>query len=247
MKPFSIQIDDRESQAPVVDLLRQSPDFHVTEARLKLGDYLVEGRLLFERKTLRDLVAAIISGRLFGQALRLAGTSLRPAMILEGTSRDLADSGMSWEAIQGALVMVTLFCGVPLLRTRTPEETVRTMRYAAQQRQAYAMGALPRPGYRPRGKRARQLFILQGLPGIGPERARRLLARFGTIEAVVNARPEELQLVEGIGKQVAEKLRWSVEEPLYKYSPDSGFGTPELERSNLLAQPFSNPGPMAES
>ena len=238
MKPLSIQIDDRESQAPVVDLLRQSPDFHVTVARLKLGDYLVEGRLLFERKTLLDLVAAIISGRLFGQALRLAGTSLRPAMILEGTSRDLADSGMSWEAIQGALVTVTLFCGVPLLRTRTPEETVRTILYAAQQRQAYAMGALPRPGYRPRGKRARQLFILQGIPGIGPERARRLLARFGSVEAVVKAQLEDLQSVTGIGMRRAEKIRWSVEEPLHKYSPDSGFGTRELARTIYLPNHF---------
>jgi len=179
---------------------------------------VVDGRFLFERKTLTDLVAAIIDGRLFKQALRLAGTSLRPVMILEGTSRDLADSGMRWESVQGALVTVALFCGIPLLRTRTPGETVSTMLYAARQGQAYAMGALPRPGRRLRGKPALQLFILQGLPNIGPERARRLLARFGSVGAVVNARPDELRSVKGIGKQVAEKLRWSIEEPPSRYS-----------------------------
>lgn len=72
-------------------------------------------------------------------------------------------------------------------------------------------------GYRPRGKRARQLFILQGLPGIGPAKARRLLERFGSVEAIVNARPDELQSVEGIGNRLAEKLRWSVEEPHRDY------------------------------
>lgn len=218
LNPVSIQIDDRESRTQVADLLQQSSEFRVTITRLNLGDYLVDGRFLFERKTLTDLVTAIIEGRLFRQALKLAGSSLRPAMILEGTSQNLVDSGMRWEAIQGALVTVSLSFGIPLLRTRAPEETIRTMFFAARQGQAYAMGALPRSGWRPRGKRARQLYILQGLPSIGPERARRLLARFGSVEAIVNAQPEDLRSVEGIGKQIADKLRWSVEEPPSKYS-----------------------------
>jgi ERCC4-type nuclease len=217
-KPIPVQADDRERGSPIIDLLRQSADFQVTESRLKVGDYLVDGRFLFERKTLTDLVAAIIDGRLFKQALRLAGTPFRPVMILEGTSRDLADSGMRWESVQGALVTVALFCGIPLLRTRTPEETVRTMLFAARQAQTCATGALPRHGWRPKGKQARQLYILQGLPNIGPERARRLLARFGSIEAAFNARPEELLSVAGIGQRVADNIRRAVEEPTCEYS-----------------------------
>jgi ERCC4-type nuclease len=98
------------------------------------------------------------------------------------------------------------------------------MLFAARQAHTYAAGALPRHGWRPRGKYARQLYILQGFPNIGPERARRLLARFGSVEAIVNARPEVLRAVTGVGKQVAEKLRWAVEEPPYKHSQYSGFG-----------------------
>lgn len=178
----------------------------------------MDAKFLFERKTLPDLVISIISGRLFSQALRLAATPFRPAIILEGTSRDLGESGMSWESIQGALVTVTLFCGIPLLRTRTPAETVSTMRFAAQQSQAYAIDSLARHGYRPRGKRARQLFILQGLPGIGPGRARRLLARFGSVTAVINSGAAELGSVPGIGNRTAERVRSAVEEPFYEYS-----------------------------
>lgn len=212
-----IQIDDRESRSPVLEALRQHADIEVTVARLKLGDYLVDGRFLFERKAMGDLAQAIIDGRLFSQALRLARAPLRPAIILEGTSRDLAANGMRWEAVQGALVTVTLFCGIPLLRTRTPEETASTMLYAAQQARAVALGNLPRPGFRPRGKRARQLYMLQGLPQIGPERALRLLEHFGSVEAVMTAGIEDLQSVAGIGRQIAEKLRWSVEEARPKY------------------------------
>lgn len=213
MSTIPIHVDDRESRSPVVDFLKRSPDFSVAVTRLKSGDYLVDGRFLFERKTMPDLVAAIIDGRLFRQALRLARTPLRPAIILEGTARDLAESGMRWEAVQGALVTVALFCGIPLLRTRTPEETVRTMLFAARQGQALASRALPRPRYRPRGKRARQFYILQGLPGIGPARAHRLLERFGSVEAVMKAGSEDLQSVTGIGEWVADRIRWSVEEP----------------------------------
>jgi ERCC4-type nuclease len=212
-----IRVDDREGGSPVLELLRQSPDFRVTVSRLKLGDYLLDNRFLFERKTLADLVAAIIDGRLFRQALKLSETKLQPALILEGTAQDFAGCGMRWEAIQGALVTVSLFCGVPLLRARTPAETVRTMLFAARQSRTFVTGALPRHGYRPRGKRARQLFILQGLPGIGPAKARRLLDRFGSVEAIVNAHSEELQSVRGIGNRLAEKLRWSVEEERREY------------------------------
>lgn len=200
-------------------VLRECADFHVSVMRLPLGDYRVDGRFLFERKTLIDLVAAIKDGRLFRQALKLSATMMRPAIILEGTGRELAGCNMRWEAVQGALVTVALFCGVPLLRTRTPEETVHTMLFAARQGRTFASGALPRRGRRPRGKRARQLFILQGLPGIGPGRAHQLLARFGSVEAITRAAAEDLCSVPGIGERIAGALRWSVEEPRRNYRP----------------------------
>jgi len=214
--PLQIHVDDRESSGPVLARLRECPGFRVTVTRLPLGDYRV-GRFVFERKTLPDLAASIISGRLFAQASRLAAMPLRPAVILEGAGRGLAESGMRWEAIQGALVSVTVFYGIPLLRTRSPDETVQTMLFVARQAAALASGALPRPGYRPRGKRARQLFILQGLPRIGPERARRLLERFGSVEAVMTAKIEDLRGVPGVGRQIAAGLRWSLEEPRHEY------------------------------
>jgi DNA excision repair protein ERCC-4 len=219
MDRIRIIADDRERESGVIEQLRALACCEVTVQRLALGDYQVDGRLLFERKTMPDLAAAIIEGRLFTQALRLTAARLRPAMILEGANDETAPGGMRWEAIQGALVSVTLFCGIPLLRTRTPGETAQTIVFAAQQGQAFVHGGLPRHGYRPRGKHARQLFILQGLPGVGPERARRLLARFGSVQAVITARTEELCEVSGIGASIAEKVRWSVEEPRRAYCP----------------------------
>jgi DNA excision repair protein ERCC-4 len=211
---FLIAVDDRESAGEVLAALQRRDCVRVRVERLPVGDYRVDDTLLFERKTLPDLVASIKDGRLFAQGSRLAVVPppLRGALILEGTSQDLAGSGMRREAIQGALVTLTLFLGLPLLRSMNPEETASLILFAAGQGRTFASGAFPRKGRRPRGKTRVQSRILQGLPGVGPERARRLLDRFGTIEAVIAAPAAELAAVPGIGKVTAESIRWAVEE-----------------------------------
>lgn len=69
-------IDDRERAGPLPAVLAQAGVFDMEIRRLAVGDYLVDGRLLFERKTLPDLALSIKDGRLFGQALRLAASPL---------------------------------------------------------------------------------------------------------------------------------------------------------------------------
>jgi DNA excision repair protein ERCC-4 len=209
---FSIVVDDREYAGAVLAALQRRECVQLRVERLPVGDYRIDDTLLFERKTLPDLAASIKDGRLFAQGLRLTEAPLRAALILEGRSRDLAGSRMRREAIQGALVTLTLFLGIPLLRSMDPEETASLMLFAARQGRAFASGAMPRKGRRPRGKARVQSRILQGLPGIGPERAKRLLDRFGTIEAVIAAPAEALVSVPGIGQGTAEAIRWAVQE-----------------------------------
>jgi ERCC4-type nuclease len=84
----------------------------------------------------------------------------------------------------------------------------------ARQLDSIARGGIHRFGYRPKDKRKKQLFILQGLPGIGPERAGRLLDKFGSVEGVISAGSDELQSVYGIGKNVADRIRWAVGEEM---------------------------------
>ena len=213
-----ITVDDRERRCAVPELLESSVDFTVIYRRLSAGDYLVDNRFLFERKALPDLMSSIVSGRLFKQALRLVeNTDYQPALILEGTSRDLNGSEMKWEAIQGALITVTLLIGLPILRARTAEETMKTIRFAARQGRALAHGALPRRGARPKGKTALQNHVLQGLPGIGPERASRLIERFGNVRTVLLASEDDLVSVTGIGRQTAQRIAWAVQENAVKY------------------------------
>jgi ERCC4-type nuclease len=129
---------------------------------------------------------------------------------------------MHREAIQGALIALTLFLGIPLLRSMDPQETAALMLFAARQARTFATGALPRKGLRPRGKVRVQQHILQGLPGIGPARAKGLLERFGTIEAVMAAPVADLATVPGIGERTAKLIRWAVAENAPTYRPAQG-------------------------
>jgi DNA excision repair protein ERCC-4 len=217
-----IVIDDREAPNSVPAILCRCIDVETRTERLALGDYLVDDALLFERKTLRDFARSIQDGRLFSQASRLARSPHRTAIILEGRGRDRAGSRMRREAIQGALATLTLHYGLPLLRAICPQETADLMLLTARQRRASADRACPRlghrPGPRPSNKTRLQSHLLQGLPGVGPARAKQLIEQFGSVAAVMAAPTDALAEVPGIGQKTARAIRWAVEEPAGSYA-----------------------------
>jgi len=214
--PLRVVADDREPLV-VIEVLRALRGVNVSVARLKLGDYSVDGILLVERKTLADFALSVMDGRLFSQAARLASSPVRSLVILEGKASSLAGTGVRREALQGAMITVSLIFGIPVLRSEGSEETARLILYAGNQTRAFVTGALQRPGRRPKGKLKTQLRILQGLPGVGPRRALELLKIFGSVEAVLSADEISLQKVSGIGKKTAKAIQWAISESAAKY------------------------------
>jgi ERCC4-type nuclease len=215
--PINITADDREQKSEVIKSLMGIENVEVCIRRLSLGDYQIDNQLIVERKTLKDFAISIIDGRLFKQMIRLANSTFTGVLILEGTAIDTVDLGMTREAMQGALITVSLILGIPVLRSKAPSETAKLMIYIARQIESMARGGVQRHGYRPKTKRKRQLFILQGLPGVGSERADRLLDHFGSVEAAISASSSELQSVEGIGKSIADKIKLAVGEEMKPY------------------------------
>jgi len=215
--PINIIADDREPKNVVIASLLQIEDVNVSIRRLSMGDYQIDNRLIVERKTLKDFAVSIIDGRLFKQMIRLANSNSKVVLIIEGTASDTTELGMTREAMQGALITVSLILGIPVLRSKDPSETAKLIVYIGRQIESMAMGGVQRHGYRPKTKRKRQLFILQGLPGVGPERAGRLLDRFGSVRVAISASSSELQSVDGIGKSIADKIKWAVNEQVSPY------------------------------
>ena len=215
---ITVIADDRERKSEVIQFLSGMKNVSVGIKRLSQRDYLVDNRLVFERKTLNDFALSIIDGRLFSQAIRLVSSKYNSVLILEGAGKELTETGIRREAIQGALITVSIVLGIPVLRSKSPSESAHLILYAARQIKSFARGTVQRHGSRPKGKRKKQqLFILQGLPGIGSERAARLLDEFGSVEAVVTATSEELQSVKGIGNSIAERIKWAVKEEIQSY------------------------------
>jgi ERCC4-type nuclease len=230
--PIHIIADDRECKSDVIELLLEIENVELDIRRLSVGDYQIGSRVIVERKTLNDFAISIIDGRLFKQMIRLANSNSIGVMLLEGTARDTVDIGMTREAMQGALITVSMILGIAVLRSKDPSETAKLIVFIARQIKSMASGGIQRHGYRPKGIRNRQLFILQGLPGVGPERAERLLDRFGSVEATISASSNELQSVDGIGVNIAEKIRWAVSERVAPYFSEQ-FG-PELRASEAV-------------
>jgi ERCC4-type nuclease len=231
---IQIIADDRECKSEVIASLLQIEDVDVRIERLFIGDYQIDNRMIVERKTLKDFAISIIDGRLFKQMIRMAGSKSGGLLILEGTANDIADLGMTREAMQGALITVSLILGIPVLRSKDPSETAKLMVYVGCQIESMARGGVQRHGYRPKTKKKRQLFILQGLPGVGPERAERLLARFGSVEAAITASSSELQTIDGIGKSIADKIKWAVSERESNSAPEPYGLEPSPVESVLL-------------
>jgi ERCC4-type nuclease len=111
--PDSVQrlvVDHSERQSPLVDAVRRSGWFDVQMDRLAAGDYLVNGEVLVERKTIRDLAASLIDGRLFPQVARLAHSRYRSLLLIEDpapSSRPDVDP----HSVEGALVSIAAFGG----------------------------------------------------------------------------------------------------------------------------------------
>ena len=200
-----VTIDYREKASGLVELLR-CEEVDIEIAKVAYGDYLINDAITIERKTGRDFLISLIDGRLFSQMSNLKRYCMHPVLLIEG-SPFKTDLAFDERAIRGALISIQAIWYVPVLYSRSKEDSRDIMLMIGKQEEACSNVIPLRGGYRPRRLKSRQLFILQGLPKIGPRAAKRLLDHFGSVSAVMNATAESLMEVDGIGRVSAEKIR----------------------------------------
>jgi Fanconi anemia group M protein len=200
-----ITVDYREKASGLIDLL-QKEDISLNVKKIPYGDYIIGNSITIERKTARDLLISIIDGRLFNQLSNLKKYCSNPILLIEGNPYK-TDLNFDRMAIKGALISAQVIWYTPIIYSRSKEDTRDIFIMIGRQDETY-MDVVPlRGGYRPKRLKSKQLFILQGLPQVGPMLARRLLERFSSVLKVMNASIDELTEVEGIGKVSAEKIR----------------------------------------
>jgi DNA excision repair protein ERCC-4 len=200
-----LRVDFAEQNAALLDLARACVDFDVQLDRLPVGDYSIDDRVIVERKTYADFATSLIDGRLFPQAAALARCPHRSVILLEGPTLPCLPN-VHPHALRGAVISLAVMWRLPVLYARDPADSLRVLRDLARQANL-AGGYLKRYDRKPKRLATRKLYLLQGLPGVGPELAHRLLERFGSIERVITAPEDALMQVRGVGPKKAARIR----------------------------------------
>lgn len=201
-----LTVDHSEHHASLLGSLRDSGVFSIEMDRLPTGDYLIDDRILIERKTHADFIASLLDGRLFPQVARLAHSRYRSLMLIEGPAPTRAPD-VHPHAVEGALVSIAAMWRLPVLHSTDVDGSYRLLRFLADQGNESCQTALPRYDRKPKRLATRRFFVLQGLPGVGPALARRLLTQLGSVERVMTADTVALGTIRGIGPKRAARIR----------------------------------------
>ena len=200
---INIVADNRETKSGIPRMLINK-DANVKMAQLAAGDYIINDKIIVERKTKEDFIQSIITGHLFYQCRKLRKTGFTPLIIVEGNPFK-TDHSIKPEAIKGALLSVSLSWQIPVIKSAGKDDTVELIQMAAIQN-THQSDFIKRKGKKPKKVSRQQHYFVQSLPMVGPVLAYRLLDHFGSIEKMVQAKAKELQQIDGVGKRKAAVL-----------------------------------------
>ncbi|NOZ59455.1 MAG: hypothetical protein GXO66_07775 [Euryarchaeota archaeon] len=201
-----VVVDHREVVSGVPSLLREL-GARVRLRNLSVADYVVSDRLAIERKSARDYLSSLFSGRLFDQASRLREAYERPVILIQGYLEEELEEFRNFAAIWGSLFSLSVDMGVTVLQVRDGRSAAEAI-FTLARREQEERGSRPRIRPKPRmlSLEERQLFLVAGLPSVGSELAERLLLHFRTPRRIFSAGERELTRVPGIGRKKAREI-----------------------------------------
>jgi ERCC4-type nuclease len=197
-----ITIDYREKNSLVAShLIRLG--FEVEFKELKIGDYIVKD-VVIERKTVSDFISSMINHRLLNQIEELKQFENK-LLIIEGISeRELypeEDSGINPNAIRGFLLNILLTHKMPIVFSKNSEDTAKFISVLSKRKdREINLNAKKKI----LNKKEQLQFIVEGFPGVGPKKAKKLLEKFGSVQNIILAPTEDLKEILGVQ---AENIR----------------------------------------
>ncbi|MFT7615378.1 MAG: ERCC4-related helicase [Candidatus Woesearchaeota archaeon] len=199
--------DTRESGSQTVRCLHDM-DLDLQLQHLKLGDFVLSQDVVAEVKRVPDFVDSILDGRLLAQLRELKANVLKPIVIVEGDESLFAVRNVHPNSIYGMLSTITISYQIPILFTRTAQETSSLLFMVARREQQGTVGSnfTPHASNKPSSLTEQLEYIISSVPNVGLSLAKRLLTHFGTVEKVVAADVEDISAIQGIGKQKAVQI-----------------------------------------
>jgi ERCC4-type nuclease len=167
--------------------------------------YVLSKRLVIERRTGGGFLKGIMEKTLFTSAIYMREHFQMPVLIVEGKV-NYQYSMMSPPAVRGALSSMVIQYGLNVLATTDAEDTVELITMMARQEQI----GIPEISLIPKRKATSvddmQRRLIEMLPGCGMVMARDLLQHFGSVKRIVEASPEVLHSMRGIGAKKAAEI-----------------------------------------
>jgi len=204
-----IIVDSREPNKIVSALV--SKKLEIKKDFLEVGDYLLDNGYAIERKD-KDLISSIQSNRLYEQLNNLCQYD-HPILCI--TLNDLwktfyfSRSRYIHRSYLGTLTTLTV--KYPKLKVMFLQDEEEFISYVANlDKKIHENGKSERPA--PHLRKAKSIKMrkensLTAIEGVSIGKAKKLLECFGSIRNIANAKPPELEMVDGIGKKLAEKIR----------------------------------------
>lgn len=209
MKPV-IRVDQREQHSGLPDLLKQQ-ELTVQFRLLDSGDYIVGERFIIERKTAVDFIRSLYDGRLFEQCRKMQKAHFFPLLLLEGNPFNPIYH-TNYNRIKAAMIAICAGWQIPILYSRDLDDSCRIILQLTEQQIKRKRFVMAHSGKRHAAEHP-AVHFLDGIPGLGPNRATTLLASAGSIREVLNMNESELALHPGIGPTTAKKIISFINEP----------------------------------
>ena len=204
-----VVIDQRELETTIARDLSTRAGVTTRLETLAVGDYVLSDRVAVERKSVADFLDTLVGGdrSLFEQVGDLARAYARPVVIVEGD--DLyGERNVEPNAIRGALASLSVDFGASVLRTTDPTGTRELLATIADREQTDNDRTVSAHGEKADKTLAEQQeYVVSSIADVGPVTARALLSEFSTVEAVMTAREDDLQAVDGVGEVTADRIR----------------------------------------
>src|SRR6059036_1337011 len=212
-----IAVDERERPSGVHDELR-SKGASVEYRVLEVADYIV-GEYAVERKSVRDFVSSLFSGRLFDQAYRLGEAFQTPILVVEGDLEREMQSLRTPRSIWGGLISVVLDFRLACFYTKDQKQTAQFILTLAKGHRYKGTRSRPLVVRKPRVEDVHrvQRTIVEALPTIGPQMAEQLLTNFGSVRKAFAASVTDMAIGAGIGRSKALTINRILDAP-YKAS-----------------------------
>ena len=204
-----VVIDQRELESTIARDLSMRDGIVTRLETLSVGDYVLSDRVAVERKSVADFLDTLVGGdrSMFEQIRDTARAYARPVVIVEGD--DLyGERNVHPNAVRGALASLAIDFDASVLRTEDEEGTADLLETIARREQEDNDREVSAHGEKGSKTLAEQQeYVVSAIADIGPVTARALLEHFGTVEAVMTAREDDLLEVSGVGQVTAERIR----------------------------------------